>query len=54
VTSMYIYLCDFDRCDSFVFLLYGDVITFVVCLGQILMCCPHIFSRDDDMGDDGV
>jgi hypothetical protein len=41
LTCADLYLCDFDRCDPLVLILYGDVIIFARCLEQIMMWCPN-------------
>jgi hypothetical protein len=54
LTCVDFYLCDFDRCDPLVLILYGDVIIFIGCPGQLMMWCPLILAHDVDLEDDGV
>jgi hypothetical protein len=48
------YICDFDRCDSLVLVLYVDMIIFVGCLEQLMMWCLLILTRDVDLRNVGV
>jgi hypothetical protein len=52
LTCVDFYLCDFDRCDSLVLILYGDMIIFVVCPRQLLMWFLLILDCDVDVRDD--
>jgi hypothetical protein len=54
LTCMDLYLCDFDRCDTLVLILYGDVIFSIGCPRQLMMWCPLILAHDADLEDDGV
>jgi hypothetical protein len=54
VTCANFYLCDFDRCDSLVLVLYGDMIIFARHPEQLMMWCPKILTHDVDLRDDGV
>jgi hypothetical protein len=49
LTCVDFYLCDFDRCDPLVLILYGDVIIFIGCPGQLMMWCPLILAHDVDL-----
>jgi hypothetical protein len=43
------YLCDFDRCDPLVLILYGDAIIFTVCPQQLKIWFLEILALDDDV-----
>jgi hypothetical protein len=37
LTSMVLYICDFDKCDTLVLILYGDVVFSIKCPRQLMM-----------------
>jgi len=54
MTCMELYLCDFNRCNTLVLILYGEVIFSTVCPRQLMMWCLLILAHDADYEDDGV
>jgi hypothetical protein len=50
---MYLYLCDFDICDTLVLILYGDVIFSTRCPRKLMMWCSLILAHDVELEDDG-
>jgi hypothetical protein len=51
LTCTNFYLCDFDRYNPLVFLLYGDVIIFAGHPRQLLMWCSDILTSNIDLRD---
>jgi len=39
LTCVDFYHCDFDGSNTLVLIMYGDVIIFAGCPGQLMMCC---------------
>jgi hypothetical protein len=54
LNCMDLYLCEFDRCDTLVLILYGDVIFSTRCLKQLMMWSSLVLDRDSNLVDDGV
>ena len=51
VICAYFQLCDFDRFDPIILVLYGCVIMFVRCTEKTLMWCLKILAHEDYMKD---
>jgi hypothetical protein len=45
----YFYLCESNRCDLHIFVLYGDVIISIGCLGEMMIWFLDILVGDDDL-----
>jgi hypothetical protein len=54
LTYAYFYICNFNRYDTFVLILYGDVIIFTIYPRQVMMWCQLILAHDVDLEDDGI